>query len=55
MAVSFVNSFLSYLMLLLVIVILGGIAIAIGITLRKKKNAQDVQKTVVQDVTAKEE
>lgn len=41
MAVSFLNSFLSYLMLLLIIVVLGGVAIALGITLRKKKNAQE--------------
>lgn len=38
-AVSFFNSFLSYLLLLAVIVALAGVAVFIGITLRKKKNA----------------
>ncbi len=38
-AVSFINSFLSYLLLLAVIVALAGAAVFIGITLRKKKNA----------------
>ncbi len=38
-AVSFINSFLSYLLLLAVIVALAGVAVFIGITLRKKKNA----------------
>lgn len=36
--VLFVNSFLSYLVLMAVIVILAGIAVFIGITMRKKKN-----------------
>lgn len=36
--ISFANAFLSYLMLFLVIAAVGGIAIAIGITMRKKKN-----------------
>lgn len=49
-AVSFVNTFLSYLMLMLVIVVLAGVAVAIGITLRKKKNAQTVDQE-----TSKEE
>lgn len=49
-AVSFVNTFLSYLMLMLVIVVLAGGAVAIGITLRKKKNAQTVDQE-----TSKEE
>lgn len=44
MAVAFINSFLSYLLLLLVIVVLGGIAITVGITLRKKKNAKEVER-----------
>lgn len=36
--INFVNSFLSYLLLLLLIAVIAGCAIAIGITLRKKKN-----------------
>lgn len=38
--ILFVNSFLSYLLLMAVIVILAGIAIFIGIKLRKNKNAK---------------
>ncbi len=41
--VSFVNSFLSYLMLLIVIVAVAGCAIAIGLFLRKKKDAGKAQ------------
>lgn len=40
--VSFINAFLSYLLLLFVIVILGAVAVTVGITLRKRKNAQMV-------------
>ncbi len=36
--VNFVNSFLSYLAVMAVIVVVAGIAITIGITLRKSKN-----------------
>lgn len=46
MAVSFLNTFLSYLLLLLVIVVLCGIAVAVGITLRKKKNAKDAAQAI---------
>lgn len=38
--VLFINSFLSYLVLMAVIVVLAGVAIFIGITMRKKKNLQ---------------
>lgn len=38
--ILFVNSLLSYLLVFVVIVIVAGIAIFIGITMRKKKNAQ---------------
>ena len=38
MAVSFLNSFLSYLVVLVVIAAVGAVAITLGITLRKKKN-----------------
>lgn len=37
MAVSFLNSFLSYLVVLVVIAAVGAVAITLGITLRKKK------------------
>ena len=39
--IPFINTFLSYLLLFLVIVGLGAIAITIGITLAKKKNAKN--------------
>lgn len=52
MAVSFLNSFLSYLMLLLVIVVVAGIAVAIGISLRRKKNLTEAAS--VQDDAVKE-
>ena len=38
--ILFINSFLSYLLVMAVIVILAGIAIFIGIKLRKNKNAK---------------
>lgn len=38
--VSFVNTFLSYIMLLLVIGVLAAVAVTVGITLAKKKNAK---------------
>lgn len=37
---SFVNAFLSYLMVLIVIGVVAAIAITVGITLAKKKNAK---------------
>ena len=39
--ISFANSFLSYLMLLIVIVVLSGVAVFVGIILRKKKDAKN--------------
>jgi len=39
--ISFVNSFLSYLVLLLVIVAVAGIGLTLGIVLRKKKNGKN--------------
>ncbi len=39
--VSFFNSFLSYLMVMIVIAAVGAVAITLGITLRKKKNAAE--------------
>ncbi|MBQ8598151.1 MAG: hypothetical protein IJ409_10215, partial [Lachnospiraceae bacterium] len=38
--ILFINSFLSYLLVMAVIVVLVGIAVFIGITMRKKKNLQ---------------
>lgn len=37
----FINSFLSYLLLFFVIAVVAGIAMFIGITMRKKKNAEE--------------
>lgn len=39
--VAFVNSFLSYLLLMAVIVIVAGVGIFIGITMRRKKNQKE--------------
>lgn len=41
MLVSFLNSFMSYLVLLAVIVVVAGAATVIGITMAKKKNAEN--------------
>ena len=38
--ILFINSFLSYLLVMAVVVVLGAIAIFIGIKLRKRKNAE---------------
>lgn len=43
-AALFINSFLSYLLLLFVIVVVAGIAVFIGITMAKKKNAPEQEK-----------
>ena len=40
MLVSFLNSFMSYFMVMLVIVVVAGVATAIGITMAKKKGAE---------------
>lgn len=40
MLVSFLNSFMSYLVVMIVIVAVAGAATAIGITMAKKKAAQ---------------
>lgn len=39
-AVLFLNSFLSYLLLMAIIVVIAGVAIFIGIKLRKNKDAK---------------
>ena len=41
MAVSFLNSFLSYLVVLVVIAAVGAVAIPLGITLRTKTNKNE--------------
>ena len=41
MAVSFLNSFLSYLVVLVVIAAVGAVAITLGITLRKQENKKE--------------
>lgn len=38
--INFVNTFLSYIVLLAIIVIVAGVALTIGITLAKRKNAK---------------
>lgn len=47
--VSFLNTFLSYAVLMVIILIVGGIAIAIGLTLAKKKNAKNAVETVTEE------
>lgn len=39
--INFINALLSYLLLLAIIVVVSGCAIWLGITLRKRKNAQE--------------
>lgn len=43
--VLFVNSFLSYLLLMVIIAVIAGVAIFIGIKVRKNKNAQNEKET----------
>ena len=42
MLVNFLNSFMSYFLLMVIIVVVAGVATAIGITMAKKKNANTV-------------
>lgn len=51
MAIQFANSFLSYLLVFIVFVVVGGVAIALGITARKMKN----KKTASADTAVVEE
>lgn len=44
--VLFLNSFLSYLLLFAIIVAVAGIAMFIGIQMRKKKNAEEEQAAI---------
>jgi len=41
--ILFLNSFLSYILLFLIIVAVAGIAMFIGITMRKKSNAKEAE------------
>ena len=41
----FVNSFLSYLLLMVIIAVIAGVAIFIGIKARKNENAQNEKET----------
>lgn len=54
--ISFANVFLSYLVLMIIILVVGGIAIVIGLTLAKKKNAKAaVEAATVETVTENSE
>lgn len=54
--ISFANVFLSYLVLMVIILVVGGIAITIGLTLAKKKNAKAaVEAATVETVTENSE
>ena len=39
--IAFINSFLSYLLVFVAFAAVGGLAIFVGITMRKKKNATE--------------
>lgn len=39
--IAFINSFLSYLLVFVAFAAVGGLAIFVGITMRKKKNAAE--------------
>lgn len=41
--ILFLNSFLSYILLFLIVVVVAGIAMFIGITMRKKSNAKEAE------------
>ena len=41
--IDFLSTFVSYLIVLLVFVVVGGIGIFLGITMRKRKDAQNAQ------------
>lgn len=49
---GFLNSFVSYLLLLVIFVVLGGCAIALGIMLRKKKNSAMTIESAAKEETA---
>lgn len=41
--IAFLNTFLSYLLLMVIILVVGGVALTIGINMRKNKNAKNPQ------------
>lgn len=41
--INFINTFLSYIVLAVIIVAVAGVAMAIGLTLAKKKNAKKAE------------
>ena len=52
--ISFVNAFLSYFVLMVIILVVGGIAIAIGLTLAKKKNTKAAVEAACVETVAEE-
>ncbi len=53
MVVSFINAFLSYLLLFAIIVVLVIIACVLGVTLRRKKDAQAAVSAAAGDASEK--
>lgn len=47
--IAFINSFLSYLLVFVAFAAVGGLAIFVGITMRKKKNAATEKATEQQE------
>lgn len=47
--ILFLNSFLSYILLFLIVVVVAGIAMFIGITMRKKSNAKEAEEAAHAD------
>ncbi len=45
--ISFLNAFMSYLLLAIIIVIVAGVALTIGITMAKKKSAGEIAAAAV--------
>ena len=47
--ILFLNSFLSYILLFLIVVVVAGIAMFIGITMRKKSNSKEAEEAAHAD------
>lgn len=47
--ISFINAFLSYGVLMLIILAVGAVAITIGLTLAKRKNAKQAAQAVAEE------
>lgn len=47
--ISFINAFLSYGVLMVIILAVGAVAITIGLTLAKRKNAKAAAEAVAED------